>query len=125
LLVEDEPLVRKLAKRHLLELGYHVLEAENAAEAMKAFEGGAAVDLLVSDIVMPGPMNGRGFARWVLQRRSGSKVLLTSGFSNEETGEPAADNGDFPLLRKPYAKKELAAAVRAVLDAEAVRSPPQ
>jgi CheY-like chemotaxis protein len=125
LLVEDEPLVRKLAKRSLLGLGYNVLEAENAAEAVKVVEGGAAVDLLVSDIIMPGPMKGPELARWILQRCPRSKVLLTTGFSEAETGGPFVDKGDFHLLRKPYTKKELAAAVRAVLDAEAIQNSPQ
>jgi signal transduction histidine kinase/ActR/RegA family two-component response regulator len=123
LLVEDEPRVRKLVKHSLLGLGYRVIEAENAAEAMKAFEAGIRVDLLFSDIVMPGTMNGRELARQVLHRRSGPRVLLTTGFSEEETGKLAADDAGFRVLRKPYTKKELAAAVRAVLDAESSAQP--
>ena len=118
LLVEDELLVRKLTKRSLLGMGYQVLEAEGAAEAMKALEAGATVDLLFSDIVMPGDMNGRKLARWVLQRRRGLKVLLTTGFSEEEVGECSVSEGGLHLLKKPYTKEELARAVRAVLDAE-------
>ncbi len=118
LLVEDELRVRKLAKRALLKLGYRVLEAEDAAGAMKTLEDGVAVDLLFSDIVMPGNMNGRMLARWVLQRRRGLKALLTTGFSEEEAGECSVANGEVHLLKKPYTKEELATAVRAVLDAE-------
>ncbi len=118
LLVEDELRVRKLTKRALLGLGYRVLEAEDAARAMKALEAGAAVDLLFSDIVMPGNMNGRSLARWALQRRRGLKVLLTTGFSEEEAGECSVANGGGHLLKKPYTKEELARAVRTVLDAE-------
>lgn len=83
------------------------------------------MDLLFSDIVMPGDMNGRTLARWALQKYCGLKVLLTTGFSEEVNGELPVDNEGFHLLHKPYTKEELAAAVRAVLDAEAVRSPPQ
>jgi len=116
LLVEDELQVRKVAKRILLGLGYQVIEVETAAAARKVFEEEAAMDLLFSDIVMPGDMNGRELARWALQRRPGLKVLLTTGFSEEETGKLPVKDGDFHLLRKPYMKAELAAAVRAELD---------
>jgi PAS domain S-box-containing protein len=124
LLVEDEPRVRKLAKRSLLGLGYRVMEAENAAEAMRALEAEVPVDLLFSDIVMPGDMNGRMLARWASHRSRGLKVLLTTGFSEEANSELAMGKDGFPLLNKPYSKEELATAVRAVLDAEAsVRGP--
>jgi CheY-like chemotaxis protein len=116
LLVEDQPQVRKFAKRSLLRLGYRVLEAEDAATAMKVLEAQAAVDLLFSDIVMPGDMNGRKLARWALQRRPHVKVLLTTGFSEEEAGERSVVNGGFHLLSKPYTKEKLARAVRTVLD---------
>jgi two-component system cell cycle sensor histidine kinase/response regulator CckA len=118
LLVEDQPQVRKYAKRSLLGLGYRVLEAEDAVTAMKVFEAQAAVDLLFSDIVMPGDMNGRKLARWVLQRRPRVKVLLTTGFSDQKAGERSVVNGGFPLLSKPYTEEKLAKAVRTVLDAK-------
>jgi two-component system cell cycle sensor histidine kinase/response regulator CckA len=119
LLVEDQSRVRKLAKRSLSELGYRVLEAEDGATAMKVFEAQTAVDLLFSDIVMPGDMNGRTLARWALQRRPRVKVLLTTGFSEQEASKRSMANGDFPLLRKPYTEEKLARAVRAVLDTKA------
>jgi PAS domain S-box-containing protein len=116
LLVEDQPQVRKFAKRGLLELGYRVLEAEDAATAKKVFEAEAAVDLLFSDIVMPGDMNGRTLARWALQRRPRVKVLLTTGFTEEEADERSVANGGFHLLRKPYTKEALARVIRVALD---------
>jgi len=116
LLVEDELQVRNVAKQILLGLGYQVIEVENAAAARKVCEEEAAVDLLFSDVVMPGDMNGRELARWVSQRYGGLKVLLTTGFSDEVNGERPVKDGGFHLLRKPYMKAELAAAVRAVLD---------
>jgi two-component system cell cycle sensor histidine kinase/response regulator CckA len=116
LLVEDQPQVRKFAKRSLLRLGYRVLEAEDAATAMKVFDAQAAVDLLFSDIVMPGDMNGRLLARWALQRYPRVKVLLTTGFSEEAASERSGVNGGFQLLSKPYTKEKLAKAVRTVLD---------
>jgi two-component system cell cycle sensor histidine kinase/response regulator CckA len=122
LLVEDESQVRKVAKQILLGLGYQVIEVENAAGARKVFQEQAAVDLLFSDIVMRGDMNGRELARWASQRYKGLNVLLTTGFSEEETGELRVKDDGFHLLRKPYSKAELAAAVRAVLDGGAVSS---
>jgi PAS domain S-box-containing protein len=123
LLVEDELRLRNVAKHILLGLGYQVIEAENAAAATKAFEAAAAVDLLFTDIVMPGDTSGYELARWASQKSPGLKVLLATGFSEEVTGKLSADIGPVHLLRKPYAKTELAAAVRAVLDGGAVRSP--
>jgi two-component system cell cycle sensor histidine kinase/response regulator CckA len=121
LLVEDESQVRKVARRILLGLGYQVIEVENAAAARKVCEEETAVDLLFSDIVLRGDMNGRELARWASERCSGLKVLLTTGFSEEETGELPVEEGGFHVLRKPYLKGELAAAARAVLDGGAVR----
>jgi CheY-like chemotaxis protein len=123
LVVEDEPRVRKLVKRSLLGLGYRVIEAENAAEAMKVLEADVPVDLLFSDIVMPGDMNGCMLARWASHKSRGLKVLLTTAFSEEVNGELAMGKNGFPLLNKPYSKEELATAVRAVLDVEIVRRP--
>jgi DNA-binding response OmpR family regulator len=69
-------------------------------------------------------MNGRELARWASQRYSGLKVLLTTGVtSDEETGELPTKHGRFPVLRKPYMKAELAAALRAVLDGGPARRP--
>jgi PAS domain S-box-containing protein len=125
LLVEDELQIRNVTKRIFSGLGYEVIAVENAAAAMKVFEAEASVDLLFSDVIMPGDMNGRELAVWALQKHCGLKVLLTTGFSEEEAGERSADTGRVHLLRKPYMKEELAAAVRAVLDGGTVRNLPQ
>jgi len=116
LLVEDELQIRNAAKRILSGLGYQVIEAENAATAIKVFEADATVDLLFTDIVMPGDMNGRGLARWASQECHGVKVLVTTGRIEEVTAELPVKNGGFQLLKKPYTKEELAAAVRAALN---------
>jgi nitrogen-specific signal transduction histidine kinase/CheY-like chemotaxis protein len=125
LLVEDELQLRNVAKLILSGLGYQVIAVESAAAARKIVETGAAVDLLFSDVVTPGAMNGRELARWALLKHPGLKVLLTTGFSEDEVSELSVDVVRFHLLPKPYTRKELAAAVRAVLDGGAVRSPPQ
>jgi CheY-like chemotaxis protein len=118
LLVEDELQLRNAAKRILLGLGYQVMEVENAAAARTIFEAEAAVDLLFSDVVMPGDMNGRELARWALANRAGLKVLLTTGFSEAMQSELSVDHGGFPLLKKPYTKERLAQTIRTVLDAQ-------
>ncbi len=116
LLVEDEPRIRKLAKRNLRGLGYRLLEAENAAAAIKIFKEEPAVDLLFSDIVMPGAMTGRELATWAVENRPELKVLLTTGFSKEPVrGHPVTSNA-FPLLKKPYTKEQLMEAIRTLLD---------
>jgi CheY-like chemotaxis protein len=117
LAVEDNPDVRATVTQQLAALGYGVVAAENAEEAIKILMRGDAVDLLFSDVVMPGGMTGYELARAARALRPGLKVLLTSGFhahllSSREHGEIAE-----PLLIKPYRKVELAAKVRSVLDA--------
>jgi CheY-like chemotaxis protein len=116
LLVEDELRIRNVAKRTLLGLGYQVIEVENAAAAIKVLEAEAHVHLLFSDVVMPGDMNGHELAHWALQKCHGLKVLITTGQIEEAAAELPVNNGGFHLLKKPYTKEELAAAVRTVLD---------
>jgi DNA-binding NtrC family response regulator len=84
-----------------------VVRAENAAEALRHLQQGIGVDLLFSDIVMPGPINGLGLAQICQERFPEIPVLLTSGFSD---AAQAAD-GRFDILRKPY---ELDALERAI-----------
>jgi CheY-like chemotaxis protein len=115
LLVEDNPGVREMAERQLAALGYRVLAVENAAAALAEFEGGAAPDLLLTDVVMPGGMSGYDLAAEALRRRPGLKVLFTSGFNNVSAMKVA--NGlAGPVLRKPYRRPEMARMVRRVLD---------
>jgi CheY-like chemotaxis protein len=114
LVVEDEARVRKLAGRSLTSLGYKVLEAENAAVAVQLLEGEPEVDLLFTDLVMPGDMDGRALARWVLEHRPEVKVLLTTGFQDEVRAS-RADDQPLPLLAKPYTKDQLQQAIGDVL----------
>jgi PAS domain S-box-containing protein len=115
LVVEDEPRVRHLAQRSLMDLGYRVLETENASAAMEVLETEPGVDLVFSDIVMPGGIDGYELARWVVKNRPKLNVLLTSGFKKQLANEHVTDKGGFPLLQKPYTKEQLAKAVRAAL----------
>lgn len=117
LLVEDNPALRRVALRHLADLGYAVIEADSPQAAL-AILAERRIDLLFSDVVMPGPIDGAELARQVLRNRPGTAVLLTSGFSShalEARGEPQA--GPIRLLKKPYARAELAVAVGDALQA--------
>lgn len=115
LVVEDEERVRRYAQRCLSALGYRVLTSAHAAAAIGRLQREPAIDLLFSDIAMPGTMNGRGLALWAAEHRPEVKTLLT-------TSHPERANADeeplFPVLYKPYSKAELAAQVRRVLDGE-------
>jgi len=107
LVVEDSRDVAEVTSSLLEQLGYRVVRAENAAEALRHLQQGIGVDLLFSDIVMPGAINGLGLAQICKERFPEIPVLLTSGFSD---AAQAAD-GHFDILRKPF---ELAALERAI-----------
>lgn len=107
LLVEDDAGVRQLVRRHLLELGYSVIEAGNGAEAQDILQRVPEIGVLLSDIVMPGGVDGREVARLALARGDIAKVVLMSGFV-PETGVALP----VPLLTKPFTKAELAAALQ-------------
>jgi DNA-binding NtrC family response regulator len=98
LVVEDSRDVAEVTSSLLEQLGYRVVRAENAAEALRHLQQGIGVDLLFSDIVMPGSMNGLGLAQVCRERFPDIPVLLTSGFSD---AAQAAD-GRFDILRKPF-----------------------
>jgi PAS domain S-box-containing protein len=116
LVVEDDALVRKYVTTQLRNLGYRALEAANAAEALAIADSAAEFDLLFTDIIMPGLMNGRQLADEMARRRSALKVLFTSGY----TENALQDHGRLPsavlLLAKPYRKVELARMLRQALD---------
>ncbi len=117
LVVEDDPLVRGYVIAQLGGLGYKTLIAAEAEEALALVDQGAAFDLLFTDVVMPGGMNGRQLAEAVLQRRPGVKVLYTSGYTDEFVHDGRLDSG-VALLRKPYRKSDLSRIIREVLAAK-------
>lgn len=116
LVVEDNAALRRVVTRQLGELGYRVLAAENAAAGLELLDR-QSIDLLLTDIVMPGGINGRELARRARQRWPSIKIVFTSGFSearlNGDGGPLAACT---PLLSKPYRKEDLASAAREALD---------
>jgi signal transduction histidine kinase/DNA-binding response OmpR family regulator len=115
LVVEDDPAVLAMAVETLEGLGYQVTTADTAAAALKRLKGRKAFDLLFSDVVMPGGVNGVQLAHLALQERPELKVLLTSGYVGDEAASWA---NEFPMIDKPYLGPALAAKIRAVLDVE-------
>ena len=116
LVVEDNADVRDVTVKRLDMLGYRVLIAENAPRAIETLKAGSKIDLVFSDVMMPGGMSGFDLANWIRANRPEIKVLLTSGFTGEiaRNGEKAA--ADIEVLRKPYATADLARAVRETLN---------
>jgi CheY-like chemotaxis protein len=109
LVVEDNAHLRRVVMRQVRELGYRAFEAENAAAALDLLAR-ERIDLLFSDVVLPGELNGIGLARLARSQLPGLRTVLTSGFP----GKPEIDFGG-RLLPKPYRKADLAQALCAAL----------
>jgi signal transduction histidine kinase/HAMP domain-containing protein/ActR/RegA family two-component response regulator len=117
LVVEDEPLLRDMAHLILQDYGYHVLEAGSGAEALRVWEGNpGTIDLVLTDMVMPGGISGRDLAGRLLADHPRLKVIFTSGYNVEETNTDFFRRGGAVFLRKPYTRLDLAKAVRDILD---------
>jgi PAS domain S-box-containing protein len=117
LIVEDDPLVRSYVTARLQNLGYQTLEAGNAAEAIAIADSGAQFDLLFTDVIMSGTMNGRQLADEMARRRPGIKVLFTSGYTENAIVHHGRLDPGVLLLAKPYRNAELARMVRSALSA--------
>jgi PAS domain S-box-containing protein len=116
LIVEDEVALLELAKEYLADCGYQILQAENASQALDVLAGDEHVDLLFSDVVMPGNINGYQLAKQAKAQRPGIKVLLTSGFVDEATIMKDEPEFEVRLLNKPYRKDDLLRRVREAID---------
>ena len=114
LVVEDDVLVRNLVAAYLRECGFDVLEANGADEAIRVLQADVPVDIVFSDIQMPGSMDGFGLAQWVRRERPWLKVILTSGAAR--TAKEAGDLCEHgPILAKPYDHAELERHIRSLL----------
>ena len=112
LLVEDNRDVQAVASTMLEQLGYRVLTNENAADALDALKSGNEVDLVITDVVMPGPVDGLALARQIGELYPDMPIVLTTGYSKVAS----ESNARFPVLRKPYQLSTLAHAVRNAID---------
>jgi len=116
LLVEDDAGVRQVAVEALETLGYTVLVAHDGAEALGVLRRGDRIDLLFSDVVLPGALNGFELAEEARRLRRGLPVLLTSGYAASELQKRRPGAPLEPVLDKPYRREDLASAIRRVLD---------
>ena len=120
LLVEDEPMLLRMTTRALELHGYTVLSARSPADALHIESGRQGViDLLLTDIVMPG-MNGRDLAQLIVERRAGINVLFMSGYSADATRGKHGPLEESHFLAKPFTLTELSSKVRSVLDSDPV-----
>jgi PAS domain S-box-containing protein len=117
LVVEDNEGIRRAVRRQLTQLGYRVIEAETADAALEVLAAERVV-LLLTDIVMPGAMDGIELARTAMARWPELKVILTSGFPEYRLGDNGEARAGLKLLGKPYRRDELARALREALDGE-------
>jgi signal transduction histidine kinase len=114
LVVEDSPEVLELARIAISDLGYRVLSAPDGPSALHIIEHNPQIDLLFSDIVMPGGMNGFELISKARAVRSELKALVASGYANVH--RPGSDRPNVPLLLKPYRRDDLATSIRKALD---------
>ncbi|MGI3778574.1 MAG: CHASE3 domain-containing protein [Janthinobacterium lividum] len=116
LVVEDDAAVREIACAILGELGYRVLEAADGEEALRTFGAhAAAVDLLLTDMVLPGPLRGRDVAERVAAMRPEVRVLFMSGYAEDTVARHGQPGEDVPLIGKPFRREQLARKVAEVL----------
>ena len=114
LLVEDSEMVRKSTSKLLNTMGFYVVEASNGDQALNLLgSNNGYFDLLLTDIVMPG-MRGRELAFKIKSRCPRIRVLLMSGFDDEMV-DPDSEQANYPLVRKPFTKDQLADAINAVM----------
>jgi len=115
LVVEDDPLVRTYVLAQISSLGYRTLSASNGPEALNVLRSSEPIDLLFTDIIMPGSINGRELSIEALKLRPDLKVLFTSGYTENAIDHDGRLDQGVQLLRKPYRRADLANMIRAAL----------
>jgi PAS domain S-box-containing protein len=125
LVVEDQAAVLDVTVRRLAQIGYTVEKADSARRAIEILQTGMAVDLVFSDVVMPGEMTGFDLAAWVEANRPELPVLLTSGFAEDVARPPSPGARQPEILRKPYGRNDLLQALERVFRQASIRRPGQ
>jgi PAS domain S-box-containing protein len=115
LVVDDEVELLEIAHEYLVAMGYSVLRADNAPSALKTIAEDREIDLMITDIIMPGGMNGVELAEKARLLSPRLKVIYSSGFPADALVERNRTRADDPMLRKPYQRTEFAAMVRRTL----------
>jgi CheY-like chemotaxis protein len=118
LVVEDNADVRAFVVRHLHELGYRVIEAKDGPSALRILEQPTAVDLLLTDVVMPGGMTGRQLSDEARRRRPDLKTLFISGYTEDSIVHQGKLDPGVNFLSKPFRRRDLALKVREALEAQ-------
>lgn len=116
LVVEDDDLVRQHVVTQLGGLGFRIRQAASAADALVILDEVRTIDLLFTDVVMPGGMNGKQLADAALIRQPGLRVLFTSGYSEDAIVHQGRLDPGVNLLEKPYSRADLVAKIRHVLE---------
>ena len=120
LVVEDDTTVRNFVIAQLNSLGYKTIAAADGREALAHVDGGRQFDLLFTDVIMPGGMTGRDLAQAVVKLRPGTKVLYTSGYTDNAIVHHGRLDEGVMLLTKPYRKTQLALMIRQALGGETI-----
>ena len=115
LIVEDDTLVREYVVTQIDSLGYRTLAASNATEALAIINGPEGIDLLFTDVIIPGGMNGRQLAIEAVKRRPGLKILYTSGYTENAIVHHGRLDVGVLLLPKPYLRSDLAQMIQTAL----------
>jgi CheY-like chemotaxis protein len=115
LIVEDDALVREYVITQISRFGYRTLAASNAAEGLAIINDAERIDLLFTDVIIPGGMNGRQLATEAVKRRPGLKVLYTSGYTENAIVHHGRLDAGVLLLPKPYLSSDLARMIRMAL----------
>jgi CheY-like chemotaxis protein len=116
LVVEDNPKVRRLSVERLRDLGYQTLEAKSGDDAYAMLRDGVEVDLVFSDLVMPGDLNGYDLAAKVVDEFPTIKILLTSGYASDVVAGRLGGSAEYDVLHKPYRQTELARRIQALFE---------
>jgi CheY-like chemotaxis protein len=114
--VDDDDLVRKTVTTQMNSLGYSTIEASGPAQALEIVAGTESFDLLFSDIVMPGPIDGVELAHLAHEQRPDLKIMLSSGFPDLKSGR-CSEYPEVPwqILKKPYRRSDLQRALQGIL----------
>ena len=120
LIVEDEVLIRMAVADYLRDCGYRVVEADNGDEAVSLLKADAEVDVVFSDVNLPGGINGFALAQWIRRERPGLRTILTSGIVRAaREAHDLCEEG--PLVEKPYDHREVERRIRSLLASRARR----
>jgi CheY-like chemotaxis protein len=120
LVVDDEEDLLEVALAYLDEMGFITIQAKDGASALEVIAKRSEIDLMVTDIVMPGGMNGVELVQRALVLRPNLKIIYSSGFPAEALAERSMPLVDGPLLRKPYQRAEFAAIIHRVMESDYV-----